>query len=131
MKQTSRLEVPASGLVKNPSWIAALTTATSIAIALIAFPASHVSAQEKTGPAAATTTPAKFSPASTQDKAQEKARQTDESTSGIAPGIAPGIAIGETLPAIELSKQDGTEVSIQELAKQGPVAMVFYRSASW
>ncbi len=46
-------------------------------------------------------------------------------------GEVPGIAIGETLPKITLKKQDGTDVSIQELLKKGPVALVFYRSAVW
>jgi hypothetical protein len=43
----------------------------------------------------------------------------------------PGIAIGETLQAITLKKQDGSDVAIQELLKKGPVAIGFYRSAVW
>jgi hypothetical protein len=65
------------------------------------------------------------SPAQEQEK---QASQTDASTTDFE---VPGIAIGETLPAINLKKQDGSDVALQEIAGKGPVALVFYRSASW
>ena len=44
---------------------------------------------------------------------------------------SPGMAIGEKFPEVTLPKQDGKEVSVNKLLEKGPVAIVFYRSASW
>lgn len=42
-----------------------------------------------------------------------------------------GIKVGETAPAFKLKDQAGTERELAALLKDGPVALVFYRSASW
>ncbi len=73
------------------------------------------------------------SPSSGQEESKPEQKQTvvAEPVNPDSPHAAPGIAIGETLPSISLLDQEGTTRSIQEIAKQGPVALVFYRSASW
>lgn len=42
-----------------------------------------------------------------------------------------GIKVGEKAPAFKLKDQTGTERELAALLKDGPVALVFYRSASW
>ena len=42
-----------------------------------------------------------------------------------------GIKIGEKAPAFKLKDQTGEERELSALLKNGPVALVFYRSASW
>jgi cytochrome oxidase Cu insertion factor (SCO1/SenC/PrrC family) len=47
------------------------------------------------------------------------------------PAEKTGIKLGETAPAFKLKDQSGTERELSALLKTGPVALVFYRSASW
>ena len=47
------------------------------------------------------------------------------------PLVGAGLAIGQHAPAFLLTDQSGTNVSLATLLKQGPVALVFVRSASW
>lgn len=42
-----------------------------------------------------------------------------------------GIKVGEMAPTFKLKDQAGTERELAALLKDGPVALVFYRSASW
>ena len=42
-----------------------------------------------------------------------------------------GFKVGEKVPAFELKDQSGRTVKLVDLLKQGPVAVVFYRSADW
>ena len=42
-----------------------------------------------------------------------------------------GLKIGEKAPAFTLKDQHGHERSLTNLLKKGPVALVFFRSASW
>ena len=42
-----------------------------------------------------------------------------------------GLKIGEKAPAFKLKDQNGKERELAEFVKQGKVALVFYRSASW
>lgn len=42
-----------------------------------------------------------------------------------------GLPVGQKAPAFTLKDQNDTEVSLESLLKQGPVALVFYRSADW
>ncbi|MBX9579014.1 MAG: redoxin domain-containing protein [Gemmataceae bacterium] len=42
-----------------------------------------------------------------------------------------GIKVGEKAPAFKLKDQSGEEQELAALLKSGPVALVFYRSASW
>jgi cytochrome oxidase Cu insertion factor (SCO1/SenC/PrrC family) len=48
-----------------------------------------------------------------------------------APEEKTGIKVGEKAPAFKLKDQTGTERELAALLKDGPVALVFYRSASW
>ena len=48
-----------------------------------------------------------------------------------APPEEIGLAIGQPAPSFTLKDQNGKEVSLESLVKQGPVALVFYRSADW
>ena len=43
----------------------------------------------------------------------------------------PGLRVGERAPNFTLKDQNEKEVSLESLLKKGPVALVFYRSASW
>lgn len=43
----------------------------------------------------------------------------------------PGLKVGAKAPAIELKNQDGKLVKVSDLLKDGPVAVVFHRSADW
>src|SRR5262245_52462826 len=54
-----------------------------------------------------------------------------------AAGAAPppeentGLKVGEKAPDFTLKDQTGAERSLKDLLKDGPVALVFFRSASW
>lgn len=48
-----------------------------------------------------------------------------------APDAKTGLKIGEKAPAFKLKDQNGKERELSEFVKQGKVALVFYRSASW
>lgn len=56
---------------------------------------------------------------------------------GSAPAADPppdektGIKVGEKAPAFKLKDQAGEVRELSALLKTGPVAIVFYRSASW
>ncbi|MDP3073195.1 MAG: peroxiredoxin family protein [Opitutaceae bacterium] len=43
----------------------------------------------------------------------------------------PGVAVGAKAPDFTLKNAAGADVSLMSLTKQGPVALVFYRSADW
>jgi cytochrome oxidase Cu insertion factor (SCO1/SenC/PrrC family) len=42
-----------------------------------------------------------------------------------------GIKVGEKAPEFKLKDQSGEERTLSAMLKDGPVALVFYRSASW
>jgi hypothetical protein len=42
-----------------------------------------------------------------------------------------GIKVGEKAPEFKLKDQTGEERALSTMLKDGPVALVFYRSASW
>ena len=42
-----------------------------------------------------------------------------------------GLAVGKKAPDWTLKDQHGSDQSLSLLIKQGPVALVFYRSADW
>ena len=44
---------------------------------------------------------------------------------------APGLEVGVKAPAFKLKDQNEKDVALVDLLKKGPVALVFYRSASW
>lgn len=48
-----------------------------------------------------------------------------------APDEKTGLKVGEKAPDFTLKDQAGTERSLKALLKDGNVALVFYRSASW
>ncbi|MBY0456965.1 MAG: redoxin domain-containing protein [Gemmataceae bacterium] len=48
-----------------------------------------------------------------------------------APDEKTGLKTGEKAPAFKLKDQSGKERELSEFVKQGKVALVFYRSASW
>ena len=48
-----------------------------------------------------------------------------------APAEKTGLNIGEKAPGFTLKDQTGTERSLTDLLKDGNVALVFFRSASW
>ena len=48
-----------------------------------------------------------------------------------APDEKTGIKVGEKAPEFKLKDQSGEERALSALLKDGPVAVVFYRSASW
>ena len=50
---------------------------------------------------------------------------------GDPPPEKTGIKLGEKAPAFKLKDQAGEERELSALLKNGPVALVFYRSASW
>jgi cytochrome oxidase Cu insertion factor (SCO1/SenC/PrrC family) len=50
---------------------------------------------------------------------------------GAAPEEKTGLRVGEKAPEFTLKDQSGTERSLRDLLKGGPVAIVFYRSAGW
>lgn len=43
----------------------------------------------------------------------------------------PGVKIGEKAPDFELLNHLGKKTKLAEIVKQGPVAIVFHRSADW
>ncbi len=43
----------------------------------------------------------------------------------------PGVKVGEKAPGFTLKDQQGKDRSLEELLKQGNVALVFHRSADW
>jgi cytochrome oxidase Cu insertion factor (SCO1/SenC/PrrC family) len=47
------------------------------------------------------------------------------------PEAKSGLKVGEKAPAFKLKDQNGKERTLDEFVKQGKVALVFYRSASW
>ena len=48
-----------------------------------------------------------------------------------APEEKTGLKVGEKAPEFTLKDQAGTERTLRDLLKDRPVALVFYRSASW
>ncbi len=48
-----------------------------------------------------------------------------------APDEMTGVGVGEKAPDFELKDQNGEEVGLSDLLKQGTVALVFFRSANW
>ena len=48
-----------------------------------------------------------------------------------APDEKTGLKVGEKAPAFKLKDQNGKERTLEEFLKEGKVALVFYRSASW
>ncbi len=48
-----------------------------------------------------------------------------------APPERTGIKVGEKAPDFTLTDQAGKQRSLGEFLKNGPVALVFFRSASW
>jgi len=42
-----------------------------------------------------------------------------------------GLKVGEKAPEFKLKDQSGKERELKEMLKDGPVALVFFRSASW
>ena len=48
-----------------------------------------------------------------------------------APEEKTGLKVGAKAPAFTLQDQAGNERTLDEFLKQGNVALVFYRSASW
>jgi cytochrome oxidase Cu insertion factor (SCO1/SenC/PrrC family) len=48
-----------------------------------------------------------------------------------APDEKTGIKVGEKAPAFKLKDHTGAERELSALLKDGPVALVFYRSADW
>ena len=48
-----------------------------------------------------------------------------------APEEMTGVKVGETAPDFTLTALDGKEYTLSEMVKDGPVAVVFYRSADW
>jgi peroxiredoxin len=43
----------------------------------------------------------------------------------------PGLSVGQRAPDFVLKDQSGQDVSLESLLKKGPVAVVFFRSATW
>ena len=70
-------------------------------------------------------------PAQSEKKQEQKDRQADAAKSESSEFVVPGIAVGESLPDINLKNQNGSEVAIKEISRKAPVALIFYRSASW
>jgi cytochrome oxidase Cu insertion factor (SCO1/SenC/PrrC family) len=48
-----------------------------------------------------------------------------------APDEMTGVKIGETAPDFTLEGHDGRQYTLSEMVKNGPVAVMFYRSAHW
>ena len=48
-----------------------------------------------------------------------------------APDEKSGIKVGEKAPEFKLKDQAGEERALSALLKDGPVALVFFRSAGW
>jgi cytochrome oxidase Cu insertion factor (SCO1/SenC/PrrC family) len=43
----------------------------------------------------------------------------------------PGLQVGEQAPAFTLKDQKNQDISLEDLIKEQPIAIVFHRSASW
>ena len=64
--------------------------------------------------------------------AQEKTAPTSpKKAEKAAPPEMTGLEVGKQAPLFTLKNQDGKDVELRDLLKQGPVALVFYRSADW
>jgi cytochrome oxidase Cu insertion factor (SCO1/SenC/PrrC family) len=48
-----------------------------------------------------------------------------------APEEKTGLKVGEKAPDFTLKDQEGKDRALKDLVKDGPVALVFYRSAAW
>jgi hypothetical protein len=48
-----------------------------------------------------------------------------------APDEKTGLKVGDKAPEFKLKDQAGEERALSTMLKDGPVALVFYRSASW
>ena len=64
-----------------------------------------------------------------QNKQEESPKTVETQEPDASAG--PGIKVGEKAPAFKLKDQHGGEQSLEDLVKQGSVALVFYRSADW
>jgi hypothetical protein len=70
--------------------------------------------------------------ATQQEKAKQKGnRKGGERAGEAAPPEKTGVAIGEKAPAFTLKDQAGKDRPLDELLKNGKLAVVFHRSASW
>ena len=49
----------------------------------------------------------------------------------VAQAAPPGLEVGQPAPDFALKDQTGKQRKLSELVKEGPVALVFYRSADW
>lgn len=58
----------------------------------------------------------------------EKKSATSEESAG---GFGGGVQVGEQAPEFTLRDQEGNERTLEGLLLDGPVALVFYRSADW
>ena len=47
------------------------------------------------------------------------------------PGEKTGLNVGEKAPEFKLKDQSGKERELKEMLKDGPLALVFFRSAGW
>lgn len=58
---------------------------------------------------------------------------TPTSTQAAEPALTgkTGLAVGKKAPEWTLKDQDGKNQPLSSFLKQGPVALVFYRSADW
>lgn len=50
---------------------------------------------------------------------------------GAEPAAGKPVAIGASAPRFKLTDQTGKTIALEDLLKQGNVALVFYRSADW
>ena len=89
-------------------------------------PSTSVSDISETEPAAENSTGETQTDQSIQE---ESPKATDAQEPEASDG--PGIKVGEKAPAFKLKDQNGNEQSLEDLVKQGSVALVFYRSADW
>ena len=49
----------------------------------------------------------------------------------VAAAEMPGLKVGDEAPDFTLTSSSGSEVSLSELRENGPVVLVFVRSADW
>lgn len=67
-----------------------------------------------------------------EEQSEAATPPTPEPKPEVAPqDDTPGLAVGELAPKFELSDQHGQQQSLSKLLSEGPVALVFYRSADW
>ncbi|MCH7911397.1 MAG: redoxin domain-containing protein [Candidatus Hydrogenedentes bacterium] len=52
-------------------------------------------------------------------------------TGDAAPDEMTGIQVGDKVPDFRLKDQNGVEQNLNDLLKEGTVALMFYRSAYW